>query len=111
MSQELDVEQYTKNEAFKTLVAIEEHLASFSNAPMFCTACLRKHFSYLEILAEECFPAQCTINPVLKIIREWAISLKNNLENLDEKKIEEIAIQAREFRKRIEEEPVKHLTG
>lgn len=109
MSQEVDIEQYTKNEAFKTLVAIEEHLASFSNAPMFCTACLKKHFSYLEILAEECFPAQCTINPVLKEMRTWAISLKNNLENLDEGKIEGIAIRAREFRKKIEEEPIRHL--
>jgi len=110
MSQEIDVEQYTKNEAFKTLVAIEGHLESFSNAPMFCTACLKKHFSYLEILAEECFPAQCTINPILKKIKEWAISLKNNLENLDEKKIQDIAIQARDYRRKIEEEPIKHLT-
>ena len=109
MSQEIDIEQYTKNEAFKTLVAIEEHLASFSNAPMFCTACLKKHFLYLEILAEECFPAQCTINPVLKEIKKWAISLKNSLENLDEKEVENIAIRARDFRKKIEEEPIKHL--
>lgn len=100
--EEVDIEKYTQHEAYKALTAIEGHLENFSNAPMFCTACLKKHLAYLEILAEECSPAQCSLNPAYKEIKDWAIKARNALDTLSETEVKELAIKSRGFRKKLE---------
>lgn len=103
---EVDIDDYTRHEAYKTLLAIEEHVANFSDKPNFCTSCIKKHCAYLEILADECYPAQCKLNPVYKEIKSWAIKTVKEINNnvVDEKMILDIASTAREYRKKLETE-------
>lgn len=111
MNEEIDIGKYTQHEAYKALTAIEGHLENFSNAPMFCTACLKKHLAYLEILAEECSPAQCSLNPVYKEIKDWAIKARDSLARLGEREVKELAVKSRDFRKKLEmDESAKHLS-
>jgi len=110
--EEIDIEKYTQHEAYKALTAIEGHLENFSNAPMFCTSCLKKHLAYLEILSEECSPAQCSLNPIYKEIKDWAIKARNGLDTLGETEVKGLAIKSRDFRKKLEivDGSTKHLS-
>lgn len=106
----IDIEKYTQDEVYKNLIAVEGHLEKFSQAPLFCRACLRKHAAYIEILCEECEPAECKLNPLYKEIRTYALELKTNLPSLDKEKVKRFLEQNRHFRKQIEiEEETGHL--
>lgn len=110
MREEIDIEEYTKNEIYKNLIAVEGHLEKFSQTPLFCKACLRKHAAYVEILCEECEPAKCILNPLYEEIKPWAIELKGSLQSLDKEKVDKFLERARGFRKQLEvKEELGHL--
>jgi len=99
---EVDIEQYTYNEVYKNLIAIEGHLENFEDKPLFCSSCIFKHLKYLQILAEECFPAGCKLNPLLKEIKKWAVDFEKNLLDLSREEVEKRLKECRDFRKELE---------
>lgn len=100
--EEVNIEQYTYNEAYKTLTAIEGHLENYEDKPFFCASCLFKHLKYLTILSEECLPAKCELNPLLEKMKKWAMDFENKLFNLNKEEIIKRLEECRDFRKEIE---------
>ena len=99
---EVDIEQYTYNEAYKTLIAIEGHLENYEDKPFFCASCIFKHLKYLEILQEECMPAECRLNPLLDKIKNWALEFEKGISNLSKEEVLKKLKECRELRKQIE---------
>jgi len=102
MKEEIDIEQYTYNEVYKTLIAIEGHLENYEDKPFFCASCIFKHLKYLEILSEECLPAKCKLNPLLGEIKKWAINFQDRLFNLSKEEVINRLEQCRDYRKEME---------
>ena len=100
---EIDIEKYTTDVGLKNLVLVELHLASFSNAPLFCAECLKKHYLILEASSEECIGV-CHINKtdVWHRLATWAMKAREDLPNLTQEHADKLKAETRDFRKELE---------
>jgi hypothetical protein len=105
----MDIEKYTIKKVCEHLVLIEDHLKEFGNDPFFCKLCLKdKHFLALRGYQKEC-EGVCSNQDVWQDLYRWLDKAESKLGNLTKKEAMELAAEAREIRKKLEEGPVKHL--
>ena len=110
----IDIEEYTKDEALKNLIAVETHLEKFGSDPIFCRECLTKHLAYLELLSEECIAGNCNPKGFYDSMRPWAYNLRKSLDSLTSDNVKKFLKETRDFRKQVEQissQPKrKHIT-
>ena len=106
---EVDIDTYTRKKVAEHLALVEDHLKEFGNDPLFCVECLKqKHFLALRGYQKECEGA-CSNQDIWKELYSWLDKAEKELDNLTKEKAEELASEARMIRKKVLEEPVKHL--
>lgn len=103
--------QYTAQESYKDLIALEGHLETITKGEKehFCLLCANKHVMALTKYGQECITGTCPHQSIWEEMSKWAEETKNiivnllrNKQTLDHNEAKKLIQETRGFRKKME---------